>query len=58
MNHIDISDQLRNTYHFDHWIYKRKWWWLIWLWGLQVILVNMYLLYWSAHELLWNIKKD
>jgi len=26
MNHIDISDQLRNAYHFDHWIHKWKWW--------------------------------
>ena len=27
MGHVDISDQLRNYYHFDHWMRKTKWWW-------------------------------
>lgn len=29
MNNIDIADQLRGTYQFDHWMCKRKWWWSI-----------------------------
>ena len=26
MGHVDISDQLRNYYRFDHWMRKTKWW--------------------------------
>ena len=29
MGGVDIADQLRNYYHFDHWMRKRKWWWSI-----------------------------
>jgi hypothetical protein len=24
---------------------KRKWWWSIWMWGVQILLVNAYILY-------------
>ena len=38
---------------------KRKWWWSIWMWGVQVLLVNAYVLYKSAHLLIWKTpKKD
>ena len=26
MNNVDISDQLRVVYRWDHWMIKRKWW--------------------------------
>ena len=54
MNNVDQADQLRGTYRFDRWMRKRKWWWLIWMWGLQVLLVNAYVLYRSAHLLIWK----
>ncbi len=57
MNNVDIADQLQGTYRFDHWIKKRKWWWSIWMWGVQVLLVNAYVLYWTAHSIIWKTDK-
>ena len=45
MGHVDVSDQLRNTYRFDHWLRKRKWWWSILFWGIGVIFTNAYVIY-------------
>ena len=28
MVHVDISDQIRNRYRFNHWFRNHKWWWL------------------------------
>jgi hypothetical protein len=42
---------------FDRWMRKCKWWWPIWMWGLQVLLVNAYVLYRSAHLLIWKTDK-
>ena len=53
MNKVDQADQLHGSYRFDHWICKRKWWWAIWLWGVQVLVINAYVLYKTAHEVLW-----
>jgi len=52
MNNVDQADQLRGTYCFDRWM--RKWWWSIWMWGVQVLLTNAYVLYKSTHLLLWK----
>jgi hypothetical protein len=57
MNNVDIADQLRGTYRLDRWMRKRKWWWSIWMWGVQVLLVNAYVLYRSAHLLIWKTEK-
>jgi hypothetical protein len=56
MNDVDIAHHLHNHYLVDHWMQKRKWWWSIWWWGTQVLLVNAYLLYITAHLHVW--KKD
>jgi hypothetical protein len=45
MGHVDVSDQLRNSYRFDHWLRNTKWWWSIFFWALGVNLVNAYVVY-------------
>ena len=45
MGHVDVSDQLRNQYRFDHWMRNRKWWWVIYFWALGVVFVNAYIIY-------------
>ena len=45
MGGVDIADQLRHYYRFDHWMRKRKWWWLVFFWGIGVLLVNCYVSY-------------
>jgi hypothetical protein len=56
MNKVDIADQMRGHYRWDKWMRKRKWWWSIWMWAMQVLLVNSYILYRSAYLYIW--KKD
>ena len=56
MNGIDVREQIRNTYQIDRWKRKQKWWWVLWMWGLQLLLVNTYLLHKTSHLLIW--KKD
>ena len=59
MNYVDVADQLRGSYGFQHWVQNRKWWWALFMWGFGVILVNAYLCYKSAHLLIWcTDKKD
>ena len=43
MGDVDVADQLRKNYRFDHWLRKRKWWWYIMFWDIGVILVNAYI---------------
>ena len=50
MGHVDISDQLRGTYRFDHWLRNYKWWHSIFWWGFQVLMVNSYLVYKAIYE--------
>ena len=45
MGDVDIADQLRNNYWFDHWLRKCKWWWSIMFWDIGIILVNAYIVY-------------
>jgi hypothetical protein len=43
MGSVDVSDQLRNSNRFDHWLRNRKWWWSLLFWWLGVMLVNAYI---------------
>jgi hypothetical protein len=58
MNKVDQADQLRSVYRFDLWTRTRKWWWAIWLWGVQVCLVNAYVMYRHAHLYIWKMKES
>jgi hypothetical protein len=57
MNKVDQADQLRSSYRFDLWTRTRKWWWAIWLWGIQVSLVNAFVMYRAAHLYIWKTKE-
>jgi hypothetical protein len=50
MGHVDVSDQLRNYYRFDHYMRKRKWWWSLAFWGIGVQFVNAYVVYCKVME--------
>ena len=45
MGNVDITDQLRGSYRFDHCMRKRKLWWSMFFWSFQVLLTNPYILY-------------
>ena len=45
MGRVDVGDQLRSYYRFDHWMRKRKWWWSFWMWAMGMLLTNSYVLY-------------
>jgi hypothetical protein len=57
MNNVDISDQLRGVYRWDHWMRKRKWWWAIMFWCLQVMTTNAFIAY-KKYMTLLKVKKQ
>ena len=57
MNSVDIADQLRQSYGFQHWVRNRKWWWALFMWAFGMMLVNSYLLYKTAHLIIWCTEK-
>jgi hypothetical protein len=46
MNNFDIMDQLRGHYQPDHWMQHKKWWWVVFNWGISMVQVNAYKLMW------------
>jgi len=50
MGDVDIADQLRFCYRFDHWMRKYKWWHSIFWWGFGVQMVNAYVTYKTYHK--------
>jgi hypothetical protein len=50
MNDVDISDHLRTIYEFNHWLRNKKWWWAIFLYAMEVLLTNAYLVYCSVMD--------
>ena len=54
MNKVDMADQLRLVYRFDTWMRKRKWWWAFAFWGIELLMINSYVLmckYFKMHDL-------
>ena len=45
MGGADITDQIRGSYRFDHWLKNYKWWHTISWWGFQLLMVNAYKCY-------------
>lgn len=58
MGDVDISDQLREVYRFNHWTRNRKWWWSIMFWALGTMLVNSYILYVQYNLMKGRKKRD
>ena len=54
---VDSADQHRNQYRFDHLMHKRKWWWLIFFWGIGVLIVNAYISYVAYHTMFGKKKR-
>ncbi len=50
MNLVDMADQLQGVYRPDHWMRNRKWWWVIWIWGIRAAETNGYKLYEVMYE--------
>ena len=45
MNDNDIADQLRLVYRLQRMQRNQKWWWALWMWAMEVSLVNAYMMY-------------
>ena len=45
MGHVGVSNQLRDSYRVDTWLRNFKWWHSLFWWGVQVLLVNSYIIY-------------
>ena len=51
MNDNDVADQLRLVYRLQRFQRNYKWWWALWMWGLEVSMVNAYMMYRRYMEL-------
>ena len=45
MGDVDVADQLQKQYYSYHCLWNFKLWWPIFLWVVQVIVFNAYVLY-------------
>lgn len=51
MNSVDRADHLRKNYELGMFLRQRKWWWSVFMWGLDVAIVNSYILYKTYHQM-------
>ena len=49
--------QYWNSYYFQLWMRNHKWWWVFLIWGFSVMFVNAYILYKTAHLIIWCKKR-
>ena len=45
MNDNDIADQLRLVYRIQRFQRNYKWWWALWVWAIEITIVNAYMMY-------------
>ena len=45
MNDNDVADQLRLCYRIQRFQRNFKWWWSLWIWGIEISIVNAYMIY-------------
>lgn len=57
MNKIDLGDQYRGQYKMDYWKRQSKWWMALWLFGLQICVVNAYVAYTAMCTHLYKMEK-
>jgi len=57
MNKIDLGDQYRGQYKMDYWKRQSKWWMELWLFGLQVCMVNAFVIYYAMCVHLYKMNK-
>ena len=55
MNNVDIYDQFRVVYRWDHWIRMIKWFWSIMFLAIQLMTKNPYVAY-RNHMLMFKMK--
>ena len=55
MNNVDVADQLRGSYRFDHWMRKQKWWWSMFFWCFQMLMTNAYVTY-KKYQMIHGLK--
>ena len=44
MNNNDVADQFRLVYRLQRMQRNQKWWWALWMWALEVSLINAYMM--------------
>ena len=57
MSKIDLGDQYRGQYKMNYWKRQSKWWMTLWLFGLQVCIVNAFVAYTAMCTYLNNMNK-
>ena len=45
INDNDVADQLRLVYRMQRFHRNYKWWWSLWVWGMEITIVNAYMMY-------------
>ena len=53
MNSIEVSNQIQNSYNFQHWMRNRKWGWEFFMWVFGLMFVGSYLFYKMDHLIIW-----